>query len=111
MADRLRGLGATLEIFEAKDEIGGNCHTCGVDVGPFPRWTDLAVNDFNAPMYGPVVAAMDDLGVPYAPLEDTAAFYTSDGSLTYRSKAAGARRPPRASPRSTPSSPRAPTTS
>lgn len=83
LAYRLRGLGASLEIFEAKSEIGGNCHTCDVDVGQFPRWTDLAVNDFNAPMYGPVVAAMDDLGVPYAPLEDTASFYTSDGSVAY----------------------------
>jgi predicted NAD/FAD-binding protein len=79
----LRGLGAELDIFEASGSIGGNCYTCGVEVGSFGRWTDLAVNDFNAPMYAPVVAAMNDLGVRYAPLEDTASFFRSDGSLVY----------------------------
>ena len=83
LAYRLRGYGHTLEIFEDASNAGGNCHTTDVNVASFARWADLAVNDFNAPMYRDVVDIMDSLGVGYAPLEDTASFYSTDGSVGY----------------------------
>ena len=41
------------------------------------------MNDFNAKTYVSLVRVLDDLGVKYRPLEDTACFYTLDGSLVY----------------------------
>lgn len=83
LAYRLRGYGHTLEIFEDASNAGGNCHTTDVNVASFARWADLAVNDFNAPMYRDVVDIMDALGVTYSPLEDTASFYSTDGTVGY----------------------------
>ena len=83
LAYRLRGYGHTLEIFEESSNVGGNCHTTDVSVGACQRWADLAVNDFNAPMYRDVVDIMDYLGISYSVLEDTASFYSTDGTTQY----------------------------
>lgn len=83
LAYRLRGYGHTLDIFEDSSNLGGNCHTSDVVVGQLQRWADLAVNDFNAPMYRDVVDIMDYLGIGYSALEDTASFYSTDGSTLY----------------------------
>jgi len=85
LAYRLRGYGYKLTVYEDASNVGGNCHTCQVSVqegtsASYARFADLAVNDFNAPMYKDVVDIMDALGVQYAPLEDTASFYKMDGS-------------------------------
>lgn len=83
LAYRLRGYGHTLEIFEDSSNLDGNCHTTAVEVGQCLRWADLAVNDFNAPMYRDVVDIMDYLAIPYSPLEDTASFYSTDLRTKY----------------------------
>jgi predicted NAD/FAD-binding protein len=75
--------GDTIDIYEQWPWPGGNCYTTGVTVGGTPRWADLAVNDFNQPMYQDLVDVMDTLKVPYDDLEDTCSFFTSDGSLQY----------------------------
>ncbi|NOX76562.1 MAG: FAD-dependent oxidoreductase [Gammaproteobacteria bacterium] len=89
-------------IYEATDHLGGNAYTVQVDLGerrdvllaqentatddpaparPFTRWADLGVDDFNLDTYTHIAAIMKDIGfTAYRPLEDTASFFTRDGS-------------------------------
>ncbi|MBW4488795.1 MAG: FAD-dependent oxidoreductase [Trichocoleus desertorum ATA4-8-CV12] len=75
--------GKQVTVFEKSDRIGGNAHTVPVQVGDRVRWVDLGVNDFNAATYTNIVKMLDQLNIPYSPLEDSASFSTHDGSYTY----------------------------
>ena len=78
-------LGFDVKVFEKAGHIGGNARTIDVVVGDETRWVDLGVNDFNSGTYVCLVRVLDELGVKYRPIEDTACFYTLDGSLMYTS--------------------------
>nr|WP_290225508.1 FAD-dependent oxidoreductase [Trichocoleus desertorum] len=75
--------GEQVTVFEKSDRVGGNVHTVPVQVGDRVRWVDLGVNDFNAATYTNIVKMLDQLNIPYSPLEDSASFSTHDGSYTY----------------------------
>ena len=79
----LHAHGFDVKVFEKKSSIGGNVRTVDVIVGNEVRWVDLGVNDFNANTYVHLTAVLDQLGVQYRPIQDTACFYTLDGSLVY----------------------------
>jgi len=83
VAYQLRNAGNNIDMYETQAWPGGNCFTTQVQVGNMARWADLAVNDFNQPMYQPIVDVMDQLGVAYDDLEDTESFFTSDGATQY----------------------------
>ena len=75
--------GFEVKVFEKNSQIGGEARTVDVVVGEETRWVDLGVNDFNLSSYVSLVKILDDLGVEYRPLDDTACFYTMDGSIAY----------------------------
>lgn len=75
--------GAEVTLFEKSDRIGGNAHTIPVQIGNIVRWVDLGVNDFNAATYTNIVKMLNQLNVPYKPLEDSISFSNCDGSYTY----------------------------
>ncbi|OIO68828.1 MAG: hypothetical protein CO186_08150 [Zetaproteobacteria bacterium CG_4_9_14_3_um_filter_49_83] len=86
----LNKAGVNVTVYESVHHVGGNCRTVPVKgVGqaitgnpdPLNRWVDLGVNDFNKNSYTKIVAMLDELGVPYAPLEDTISYSgTGNGS-------------------------------
>lgn len=77
----LRGAPVRLTYYEKNPHPGGNCRTGWVSVGGEYRFCDLGVNDFNTRAYRQVVQAMDELGIAYELLEDSACFYTLKGAL------------------------------
>ena len=89
--DRERALDIT--VFESKGSLGGNADTVevvlGVDqsekkTGDYKRWADLGVNDFSETNYEMMLAVMKRIGFKdYKPLEDTASFFTPDGSVLF----------------------------
>ncbi|TAJ82027.1 MAG: hypothetical protein EPO42_01800 [Gallionellaceae bacterium] len=62
------------KIFEAAHNVGGNVRTLPLDVGGTSRWVDLGVNDFNKNSYTNLMRVFTQLGVEYAPLEDTISY-------------------------------------
>lgn len=77
----LRGAPVQLTYYDKNPRPGGNCRTGWVAIGDEYRFCDLGVNDFNTRAYGHVVQAMDELGIAYDLLEDSACFYTLKGAL------------------------------
>ena len=82
-ASLLAKAGHSVTVFERAANFGGAAHTLPVDLGGETRWVDMGVNDFNTVTYKRLVTLLDELGVPYRPLSDTASFYKSDGSVCY----------------------------
>ena len=79
---------ALITLFEKSDRVGGNVHTVDFAVGQSDsqvkyRWADLGVNDFNIVTYKNIAALMDELGITYKPIEDSAAYSTLDGAISY----------------------------
>lgn len=79
---------ASITLFEKNSQVGGNIHTVKCNVGnsnhlSAQRWADLGVNDFNIATYKNIVALLNELKVSYKPLENSAAFSTLDGSVSY----------------------------
>lgn len=79
---------ASITIFEKDTQVGGNVHTAQLNVGSSRhssglRWADLGVNDFNIATYKNILALLKELKVSYKPLENSAAFSTLDGSISY----------------------------
>ena len=70
-----------IDIYEKNHRIGGACHTGWVSIGGQYRFCDLGVNDFNTRAYTHVVKVMDEIGIPYGLLEDSACFYSGDQPL------------------------------
>jgi predicted NAD/FAD-binding protein len=70
-------------IFDKAEQLGGAAHTLQVQIGHTQRWVDMGVNDFNASTYHLLKQFLDDLHVPYCPLQDTTSFSTPDGSISY----------------------------
>ena len=85
-----------IDIYEANDYLGGNADTALVDLGEIKdplladtpsnerhliRKADLGVDDLNMDTYKRIVRIMDEIGFKdYRPLEDTACFFTLNGS-------------------------------
>ena len=82
-----RGHRAT--VFEKAARVGGNMHSVYFEMDGRPRFADLAVNDFNAASYVHIVKLLDELGVPYRPLEDSTSYSTADGSFAYTQERPG----------------------
>ncbi|WP_299405472.1 FAD-dependent oxidoreductase [Acaryochloris sp. IP29b_bin.148] len=79
---------ASITIFEKNTRVGGNVQTVQFNIGNSHhsstlRWADLGVNDFNLATYKNILALLKELKVPYKPLENSAAFSTLDGSISY----------------------------
>ncbi len=91
------GFECKIDIYEANDYLGGNADTAKVDLGVIKdldmaasnqdeqkhliRKADLGVDDFNRDTYKNIVRIMDEIGFKdFRPLEDTASFFTLDGS-------------------------------
>ncbi|MGD1856148.1 MAG: FAD-dependent oxidoreductase [Leptolyngbyaceae cyanobacterium] len=79
---------ASITLFEKRDRVGGNVHTVKFAVGQPGnqvqyRWADLGVNDFNIVTYKNIVALLDELGVAYKSIEDSAAYSSLDGAIAY----------------------------
>ena len=82
-----------ITVFESKGSLGGNADTVHVvlgadyskqQTGDYERWADLGVNDFSETTYERMLAAMKRIGFEdYKPLEDTACFFTPDGSVLF----------------------------
>ena len=79
----LRGYPGRVVLYDKGDKIGGNCQSRWVAVGDQYRFCDLGVNDFNTRAYADVVEAMDEVGIGYSLLEDSACFHSPDGSFAY----------------------------
>ena len=79
----LRDYPGRVVLYDKGDKIGGNCQSRWVAVGDQYRFCDLGVNDFNTRAYAGVVEAMDEVGIGYSLLEDSACFYSPDGSFAY----------------------------
>lgn len=73
-AYHLKNTGHEFKIFEAAHNVGGNVRTLPLDVGGTSRWVDLGVNDFNKNSYTNLMKVFTQLGVEYAPLEDTISY-------------------------------------
>lgn len=86
-----------IDIYEASDFLGGNADTAKVDLGEVKdvllansrqentghllRTADLGVDDINLDTYTNIVEIMQKIGfTDIRPLEDTACFFTLDGS-------------------------------
>ena len=85
-----------IDIYEANEYLGGNADTALVDLGEIKdpllantrsneshliRKADLGVDDLNMDTYKRIVRIMDEIGfTDYRPLEDTACFFTLNGS-------------------------------
>ncbi|MGB5728103.1 MAG: NAD(P)-binding protein [Thiogranum sp.] len=85
-----------IDIYEANDYLGGNADTALVDLGErkdphltntrsneshLIRKADLGVDDLNMATYTRIVRIMAEIGfTDYRPLEDTACFFTLNGS-------------------------------
>ena len=86
-----------IDIYEANDYLGGNADTALVDLGEIKdpvlaetaqgsnrhliRKADLGVDDLNLDTYTRIVRIMAEIGFKdYRPLEDTACFFTLDGT-------------------------------
>ncbi len=100
LLDAKHDFNCEIDIYEASDFLGGNADTANVDLGeikdPFLaqavtavpnakphliRKADLGVDDFNLETYTKIVGIMQEIGfTDYRPLEDTASFFTLDGS-------------------------------
>lgn len=87
------GQALDITVYERKAQFGGNADTVAVKLGtwqngqgqpeqPFIRWADLGVNDVNLATYKLLAAVMKDIGYlqHMLPLQDTASYFTSDGS-------------------------------
>lgn len=79
----LRNYPGRVVLYEKNEQVGGNCQSRWVAVGDEYRFCDLGVNDFNTRAYGDVVQAMDEVGIGYSLLEDSACFYTPNGTTAY----------------------------
>lgn len=79
----LRDYPGRVVLYDKSDLIGGNCQSRWVAVGDDYRFCDLGVNDFNTRAYGDVVQAMDEVGIGYSLLEDSACFHSPDGAFAY----------------------------
>ena len=79
----LKGAGHTVTLFEKAARVGGNMFSVRFDMDGAVRFADLAVNDFNAVSYVHITKLLDDLGVPYSPLEDSTSYSTADGGFAY----------------------------
>lgn len=79
----LRNYPGRVVLYDKNEEVGGNCQSRWIASGDDYRFCDLGVNDFNTRAYSHVVEAMDEVGIGYSLLEDSACFYTPDGSLAY----------------------------
>lgn len=75
--------GAQVTVFDSSNQIGGAMQTLKLDLGGQTRWADMGVNDFNKTQYPLLTSLLDQFGVPYLPLSDTASFYKPDGSVCY----------------------------
>lgn len=78
----------SITLFERRSQVGGNiqtvkCNTRHSNHGSNQRWADLGVNDFNISTYKNIATLLDELKVSYKPLENSAAFSTLDGSVSY----------------------------
>jgi len=78
----------SITLFESRSQVGGNIQTAKFNIGNSDhlsnqRWADLGVNDFNIATYKNIVALLDELNISYKPLENSAAFSTLDGSVSY----------------------------
>ncbi|MEN8802023.1 MAG: NAD(P)-binding protein [Thiogranum sp.] len=85
-----------IDIYEANEYLGGNADTAQVDLGEIKdpllantrsnkrhliRKADLGVDDLNMDTYTRIKRIMDEIGFKdYRPLEDTACFFTLNGS-------------------------------
>ncbi|MGB5536479.1 MAG: FAD/NAD(P)-binding protein, partial [Thiogranum sp.] len=85
-----------IDIYEANEYLGGNADTALVDLGErkeplsantrsneshLIRKADLGVDDLNMATYERIVRIMAEIGfTDYRPLEDTACFFTLNGS-------------------------------
>lgn len=76
-------------ILEKADRVGGNMFSVRFEMDGGVRFADLAVNDFNAASYVEITKLLDELGVPYAPLEDSTSYSTADGGFAYTQGRAG----------------------
>ncbi len=85
VAWHLHAQGFGVKVFEKNDRIGGKATTVDVVVGDEIRWVDLGVNDFNTRTFVNLATILDRLGVEYRPLEDTACYFTMDGTRAYTS--------------------------
>ena len=89
-------LDCDIDIYEANDYLGGNADTALVDLGEIKdplladtpsnkrhliRKADLGVDDLNMDTYKRIVRVMNEIEFDdYRPLEDTACFFTLNGS-------------------------------
>lgn len=79
----LESAGISVVVVERSNRLGGNALTHRVRVGDQVRWVDLGVNDFNAATYPRLTALLAALGVEHRPLDDSASFFTRDGSVCF----------------------------
>ena len=79
----LRDYPGRVVLYDKSEVIGGNCQSRWIAVGDQYRFCDLGVNDFNTRAYSEVVLAMDEVGIGYSLLEDSACFYSPDGAFAY----------------------------
>jgi predicted NAD/FAD-binding protein len=83
-AHRLRKAGLEVHLFDCNRTVGGDCF--GVDVpltdGGVIR-LDAGVSDFNRNTFVRVRSFLDELGLPYHPINQSASFMTPDGATVW----------------------------
>ncbi len=79
----LRNYPGRVVLYDKSSSIGGNCQSRQIAVGDEYRFCDLGVNDFNTRAYSSVLEAMDEVGIEYGLLEDSACFYSDTSSYAY----------------------------
>ena len=95
----IAGIGASYElakagykvaIFEIGNRLGGNCF--GIDIednaGKVHR-VDAGVTDFNMDNFPSVRALVEEMGMPYKPIEQDASFMHPDGRTSWHTTADG----------------------
>jgi predicted NAD/FAD-binding protein len=79
----LHKAGVPYTIFEKQKRLGGSAYTAKVTIHNQTRWVDMGTSDFNFNTYHIVRSVLDEMDIPYRPLQNSTGFYNEDGSVCY----------------------------